>query len=162
MPAERALLRNQGVRHAAVFRVARMLFHDQQVAPHARSRQQDDERDGRIFRRDHRRNHSAFRVADDADFSRIYFGARAQEAQRSLGVAGEVERGRALVDAARFADTTLVVTQQSDALAGQVVGQHQEQFVVENIFIAILWSRTGDQHHRRKRSLAVRDAERAA
>src|ERR1035441_449109 len=92
----------------------------------------------------------------------VHFGAGLQVSYGGFRVRGEIGGGGLVEIAARSARATVVGPQYDDAFARQIVGQHQEGLVSHEAFVAILLARARDQHHRRKRALALRDGQGAS
>jgi hypothetical protein len=100
-------------------------------------------------------------VADDADAGRVDLGLRLQPGERGAGVLvlGLV-RGVALV-AARAADAAVVVAEHDDAVAREVVGEHEEGLVAHDRLVAVLRARAGEQDDAGGLAAGGRDGEAA-
>ena len=68
-----------------------------------------------------------------------------QECDTGQRIGGEVLGGTAFAGGA--ADAAIVDAQDSDAAAGEGIGQDQERLVSRQRFVAILRAGTGDQEH---------------
>src|SRR5690606_41387986 len=68
----------------------------------------------------------------------------------------------ALFEVARgAADTAIVDSQHGESAASQIVGEHEERLVTHQRLVAILTPRSGDQEHRRKRTVRTGPRQRA-
>ena len=97
--------------------------------------------------RDDRRDHRAFAVTDDADACGVDAGLLLEPAAGGIGIAREIERGRAVERARRCADAAVVAAEHGDALAQQRIGDDGERAVSEQLLVAILRARAGDEQH---------------
>ena len=73
----------------------------------------------------------------------------AQEINACFGIGQVIQGSGVLSRASRLGYTPIVVSQRSDSLLGQIVGNHQERLVLEDFFVPVLPSATCyEQHHR--------------
>ncbi len=100
-------------------------------------------------------------MAKHTDMSWVDVGARLQIGDGGFGVRGEIGRGRGRIIAGRGANAAFVVTQDGNAMAVEIVGQDQKEFMTHQLFVAGIGARSGNQHYRRKRPSVGRLAERA-
>ncbi|MCW0461961.1 hypothetical protein NB717_003029 [Xanthomonas sacchari] len=110
--------------------------------------------------------HAALTVAHDHDARRVDAGRARQRRHRGDGVVGGlVVHGEPLVDAPgkalRQGEGALVVAQHRDALRGKPAGDVEERTVRADGLVAVLRARAVHQDHRRERTLACRQGQRA-
>src|SRR5260370_8184606 len=104
------------------------------------------------MRGNHRRDHAAFAVADEAGFLWINFLAGFQVSEGGLGIAGKVFRRRGRIVASGLADAAFIETKNGDAFSRQVVGQHEERAMSNDRFISIVRPGTAPKYGARKLS----------
>ena len=104
--------------------------------------------------------HSALAVANDAHALGVDFFLFAQEVESGLGVVGKIERRGILHFALRAAGAAVVAAQHGDAVASQVVGQHEEGLVAQQLLVAVLLAAATDKDHRREGTRAVGKGQR--
>ena len=126
---------------------------------HAGPGQQHDERDGLGFGDGHGRDHRALAVAEEPDAVAVDAGVLAEERYGGQGVLREVGAGGLRDTPGRTADAAIVVAQHGDATTRQVVGDHVERPVVEDLLVAVLWSTSGEEHDGGERPFAFRDGQ---
>ncbi len=102
---------------------------------------------------------AALAVTDDPRGAR--FGTGGEPAQGACRVRGEVlQRGRGVVPFG-CGRPPVVVTQDGDSAARQVVGRHEKRLVAEQLLVAVLSTRTGHQYDGRKGPLSGGQSQRA-
>ena len=108
-----------------------------------RSRHRNDEVGGLSAAGQHVGDDAPFAVADNACGGR--FGPCGEPAQGACRIGGEIlQRGGGVV-AFRSGRSAVVIAQDGDAVACQPVGQYEERFVAEELFVAVLCPRTGHE-----------------
>ena len=130
-------------------------------AGHARAGEHDDE--GHVLRLAgrERRHQPALAVAHQADLLLGDLRMGLEPLHPGQGVLCKIGRGGGIHAPRRAADPAVVRPQHGDAMAAQMVGEDQERLMTQERLIAVLGAAAGDQHHRRKGTLARRDRQRA-
>ncbi len=141
-----------------------LVLPDQQlVARHRGTGQRDHEGNLGIPGRDGGREQTALAVPENTDPLRIDLRARPQVADRRLGIAGEVARGRRAMIPGRGADAALVVAQAGNAAPGQVLGDEAGGMIAldesRSGSVPVLRSAAGEEHHSRMRPRPLWTAE---
>ena len=94
------------------------------LALEARPREKDDPGYIAGMRGNQGRDHSAFAVADEADFLLVKFLARFQVSEGRFGVAGKIFGRRICIISRGLADSTFIEAQNGDAFSREMVCQH--------------------------------------
>ena len=108
------------------------------VAGDARPAQHDDERNLRVSGGQHGRDEPALAVPEQPDALGVDLGSHAERLPRGPRVAGEVLARRRRESAGRLAHAAVVVPQHGDAAPREVVREHEERLVAEDLLIAVL------------------------
>src|ERR1700674_1848309 len=111
--------------------------------------------------REHRRNDSAFTVANEADSFRVEFLAGFQIGERGFGIAGKILGGRVGVLAGGLADPPLIETKNGNAFVRQMVRQNEKWAMSDDTLIAVVRPRAGKEDGNGKGTLARRNRERS-
>ena len=141
------------------------LFGEDLRAGDAGSGEEDEEGDGLIacrglvFGCNHGRDEAAFGVAEEAGAVGVDFGAGAEVGEASFGVGGELGGGGGGDGAGGVAYAAVVIAEDGDAVAGEVVGENEEGFVAEDGLVAVVRAGAGDEEDRGKGAGAGREGE---
>ena len=96
---------------------------------------------------EHEGNGASFAMSDDTHFSEDI--ELAEEINAGFGIGQVIQGSGVFSRTSRLGYTTIVISQRSDSLLGQIVGNHQERLVLEDFFVPVLASTTCyEQHHR--------------
>ena len=140
--------------------VDRLRLHDQEVpAIHPGAGEENHERHVAARVRGQGAQGSSFAVTQQTDPARIHFGTHLQPGHRGHGIAAEVQHRRGSEISRGLTDPPVVVPQDHDPPARQVVREHEERPVSEHRLVAVLGTRARDQHDRGVGTVAGRNGE---
>ena len=149
---QRAAILREGLVESLEFHLPPVLSEACPVAAHGQPGHRNDEINVGLPGRRCEGDRAALAVAEDSDRT----GRRVAQRRQTVEGAQRVEcelLGRGVVKQAallllRGSEAPVVVAQHGIAAAGQVVGDHQEGLVPENLLVAVLESAAGNQYHR--------------
>ncbi len=116
------------------------------ITANAGASHEDDESYVGIAGGHHGRDDAAFAMADETELVMIHFRAAFEIGEAGFDVSSEIGGGGGGEIAGGFADAAIVHTEDGDALASEVIGEHEKRTVAEEGLVAILRTGAGDEN----------------